>query len=258
MPGERHRILVFQPLFPEGTALDYRMLGLTHWVADQLGEVGLEGASAVFGVPTSDGSTPTKLGASEPLTDAKIREALAANESRYGLLPSFTSLGGVPQLAVARLYEVKRGHPLRTLARWTFEGDTHAFPVAAHNLFVLVATRLGVTFHPHDWTNLFETHDVGAASNYLTALGCFTVCDRGVALDDTARAIPALLSAIGTGMPPAIRLLPHFVDAALRSGAVDEVKLREMVDDAVALVGVVPDDWVATQRSVGIVPGVVN
>lgn len=258
MAEKRDRVLVFQPLFPDGTGLDYRMLGLTHWIADQFGEVGLEGASAVFAVPTEDGSAPTQIGASAPPTDAMIREALVANASRYGLLTSFMVLGGTPALAVARLYEARRGHPLKNLGRWTFEGDTHAFPVAAHNLFVLVATRLGVTFHPHDWTHLFETPDVVVASNFLTALGCFTACDRGFVLGGDEQVLRALLSCIAAGMPAASRLLPHLVEAMLRCGSTDPAMLHAAVEAAVGMVGVVPQEWAPMMRSVGIAPGIVN
>ena len=68
---------------------------------------------------------------SEPPNDAQIRETLVANESRYGLLTSFVSSGGSPHLAIARLVEVRRGHPLRMLGRWKFEGDTNHLPTAA-------------------------------------------------------------------------------------------------------------------------------
>jgi hypothetical protein len=258
MTEPRTRILVFQPLIPVGSNFDYRMLGFAHWITDQLGEIGLEGVSAVFTVPDTDGPSPMKLVGSQPPTDAMIRDTLVENASRFGLMTSFTTLGGEPRLAVARLFEVRRGHPLRTMARWTFDGDTQAFPVAAHGLFVLVAQRLGAKFHPHDWTALFETKDVVVASNFLTALGCYATCDRGIVLDDPVSALRAAMSGVVAGMPPAINFFPHLIAALRDSGSADRNMLRDAMEQACEVVGVVPESWTQVRRELGLATGVIN
>ena len=255
MTAKRERILVFHPLYTLGAKFDYRMLGMQHWITDQLGVVGLEGASLVF---TKPGDGPVKMTASEPPTDGQIRETLVQHESRYGLLSTFAVLGSSPHLAVARLVEVRRGHPLRILGRWTFDGDTHQFPVAAHGLFVLVATRLGAQFKPHAWSDLFGTTDVVAASNFLTAVGCYASCDRGIAIDEPETALRAALSGIAAGMAPAVEFLPHLVESLRASSSAEEGMLTAAVSAAAELVGAVPDAWRPMMRELGIAGGPAN
>lgn len=243
MPQGRDRILVFPPYYSLGAKLDCRTLGVQFWVTDQMMTMGLEPVSALPMVPTTDGSPPTQLAAAPPPTDEEIRETMRAHESRYGLLMTFAILGDTPHLAVARLYEARRGHPLRGLARFAFEGDTDQLPVAAHRLFVETCTRLGAAFKPHAWSDLFGTSDPVVASNYLTALGCFSACDRDLPLVEPHKALHATLSCIATGMPPAIELLPHLVGALRDSGSADPETLEAAVTAAVPLVEVIPDAW---------------
>jgi hypothetical protein len=243
MPQGRDRIFVFPPYYSEGAKLDYRTLGVQFWVTDQMINMGLEPISALPLALTNDGSPTTQLAAAPPPGDDEIRETLLAQQSRYGLLMTFAILGETPHLAVARLYEARRGHPLRGLARFAFDGDTHQLAVAAHRLFVETCTRLGATFKPHVWSDLFGTADPVVASNYLTALGCFSACDHGVPLREAHKALQATLSCIATGMPAAIELLPHLVGALRDSGSAEPAMLEAALTAAVPLVDVVPDAW---------------
>lgn len=263
MPPKRERILVFQPLC--GSAFDYRMLGMTYWLTDRFVELGLEGASAVFTKPSTDPSLARddeppmlELSGSEPPTDAEIRQTLVNSGARFGLLTSFAALAGTPHLAVARLFEARRGHPLRVMARWTFDGDTHSFPAAADLVFVNAATRLGAVIRPHEWSEAFGTTDHVLASNYLTALGCYAACERGIRLDVANQALTAVMSAIVGGMQSAVRLLPELVDALRRTGSADEELLVAAVHTAVDSVAVVPSEWHVMMREAGIAGGVLN
>lgn len=243
MPRGRDRIFVFPPYYSEGAKLDYRTLGVQFWVTDQMVTMGLEPISALPMLLTEDGTPSTQLAAAPPPADEEIRATMLAQESRYDLLLSFAILGDTPHLAVARLYEARRGHPLRALARFAFDGDTHQLAVAAHRLFVETCTRLGAEFKPHAWSDLFGTADPVAASNYLTALGCFSACDHGVPLEQPERALQAALAAITTGMRPAIQLLPHLVDALRSSGWADPAMLEAALTTAVSVVDEVPHAW---------------
>lgn len=258
MTTKRERILVFFPLFTIGAKFDYRMLGVQHWVTDQLGVIGLEGMSVVFTQPSPSGDGTLEVCGSEPPDDAWIREKLVEHESRYGLLSTFAVLDTGPQLAVARLVEVRRGHPLRVLARWKFDGDTNHLPAAAAGLFVLVATRLGAEFKPHDWSDLFGTTDAAAASNFLTALGCYAVCDRGMPLDQPEVVLHAALSGVAVAMRPAIDFLPHLVEALRTSASADEEMLGAAVRKAVELVAIVPDAWRPMMQRFGVASGPAN
>jgi hypothetical protein len=275
MATARERILVFQPLVPasleDGRApFDMRMLGVTHWLADQLGAVGLESVSAVFTRPVNPSNIGTdlleerdrptdpipgvayELTGSTPPTDAEIRSTLVHHEVRYGVLLSFTTLGGTPQLAVARLFEARRGRPLRCLGRWAFEGDTHSFPAAAHKVFMLVAERLGVTFRPHEWTDIFGTEDPVLASNLLTAIGCYAQCDRGIPLESPQLALRAVLTGVARDHAAAISLLPHLVRVLADSGSAEPAMLRAAIEAAMRSVVVVPDGWDAMLATFGL------
>lgn len=224
MSTQRARILVFQPVFTPGAAFDFRMLGVQHWIVDQLGQVGLESMSAIFGEP---GERVERLCASEPPRDAWVRETLVQHDARLGLLLSFAVLGESLRLALARLVEARRGHPLRVLARWKLD-ESDDLPKSAHDVFLGVATRLGAELRPHAWSDLFGTADVAAASSFLTAVGCCAASDRGIVIDQSAMALRAALSAVAAGMPPALDLLPHLVASLRASGSVDEQTLATL------------------------------
>jgi hypothetical protein len=180
-----------------------------------------------------------------PPTDAELRETLLAHESRYGVLATFAVLGERPYLASVRLLEARRGHPLRALQRWKFEGETDALPAAAHTVVVQVAARLGFELAPSTWQQLFGTSDPILASNYFTALGCFSACDHGFVLEAPETALRAVVSGVAAGMAPARALLPHLVTVLERTGSADPEMLRAAVDAAVASCGALPDDWAA-------------
>ena len=113
MTTARPRVLVLQPLFTVGASLDYRMFGFQFWIADQLTAIGLEGASGIFR-PNDASDGPPEMIATHPPTDSDVRDVLVANEARYGVLASFAVLGARPYLSSVRLFEARRGHPLRT------------------------------------------------------------------------------------------------------------------------------------------------
>ena len=234
----RPRILVLQPFITEGAPLDYRLLGLQFWLADRFTDIGLEGASALCRAPESEA-----LVSSSPPTDEQLRRTLIENAAQYGLVTSFVVLGARPHLAIARLVRAQRGHPLRMLARWKFEGESEHLPAAAHRLLVEIAPRLGVGLRPSTWAQVFDTDDGAIAGNFLTALGCHAACDQGFAVDEPEAALRALLSAISRRMGPAIELLPHFVKSLRSSGSAPTEMLRAAVDAALEIVGEPPPSW---------------
>lgn len=234
----RPRVLVLQPFITEGAPLDYRLLGMQFWLADRLTDVGLEGASALC-----RSSETEALVSTTPPTDDQFRRTLLANAAQYGVFMSFAVLGGRPYLAVARLVQAKRGLPLRTLARWKFDGDTEHLPAVAHRLLVEIAPRLGVGLRPSTWPQVFDTEDSVIAGNFLTALGCHATCDQGFGIDDPEVALRALLSAISERMGPAIELLPHFVRSLRASGSAPPDMLSAAVDAALDAIDSAPPSW---------------
>lgn len=234
----RPRVLVFQPLFTEGAPLDYRLLGLQFWLADRLTDLGFEGASSLFRNAETE-----NLMAVTPPTDDQIRRMLLDNGALYGVLMSFVVLGGRPSLAVARLFRAQRGHPLRTLARWKFEGETEHIPAAGHRVLIEIAPRLGVGLGPTTWAQVFGTEDAAIAGNFLTALGCHAVADQGFTIDQPEEALRALLSGVARGMRPAIEFLPHFVASLRASGSAPPDMLSAAVEAALDMVGAPPPSW---------------
>lgn len=168
------------------------------------------------------------------------------------MLTSFVVLGGRPHLAVARLVQAKRGLPLRTLARWKFEGDSEHLPLVAHRLLLEIASRLGVVLGPSTWTQVFGTDDPVLAGNFLTALGCHAACEQGFAIDDPHSALRALLSAISKGMGPARDLLPHLVTSLRASGSAPTEILHAAVHAAADMIGAVPPSWQPMLREFGV------
>lgn len=248
------RVLVLPPFFTIGAKLDFRMLGFQYWIADQLTAIGLEGASGLFR-RSDEGAAPDarpQLVTSQPPTDTELRETLIANESRYGVVSTFAVLGERPYLATVRLVEVRRGHPLRALQRWKFDGDTDALPAAAHAVVVQIATRLGFVLAPSTWQKLFDTSDPILASNHFTALGCYSACDEGFAIDAPEAALRAALSGIAAGMRPAQGLFPHLVEALERSGSAPPEMLRDAVSAASSACAVVPEAWAAMIERLGV------
>ena len=100
----------------------------------------------------------------------------------------------------------------------------------AHGVFVPVAERLAAKFHPHDWSAIFCTSDVVVESNFLTALGCYAACDRGLAVEDLVGALRAVMSGIVAGLQPAIGLFPHLIGELRDSGSAEREMLRDPVE----------------------------
>lgn len=236
--ASRPRVLVFQPLFTETAPLNYRLLGLQFWLADRFTEIGLEGASALFQSVDSEALVSTT-----PPTDAQIRRTMLENAAQYGVLTSFAVLGDRPYLALARLFRAQRGHPLRAVARWKFEGGDEHLPAAAHRLLNEIAPRLGVVLGPNTWTQAFGTDDPIIAGNFLTALGCHAACEQGFTIDAPEAALHALLSAISGRMGPAIELFPHFITSLRASGSAPHDMLRAAVHAGIEAVGAAPPAW---------------
>lgn len=234
----RPRVLVFQPLVSAGAPHDYRLLGLQFWLADRFNDVGFEGASALFRDAESG-----RLISMTPPPDDQIQRALLDNAAQYGLLTSFAVLGGQPHIAVARLFRAQRGHPLRTLARWKFEGDSEHLPGAAHRLLIEAASRLGVVLAPTTWMDVFETHDATAANNFLAALGCHSVADQGGTVEKSEGALQAILSAISGGMAPAIKFFPHLITSLRTSGSAPREMLSAAIHAALDMVASAPASW---------------
>lgn len=242
----RPRILVLQPFITEGAPLDYKLLGLQFWLADRFTDIGLEGASGLFRSQES-----AALMSSSPPTDEQLRRTLLENSAQYGLVTSFVVLGGPPHLAIARLVRAQRGHPLRTLARWKFEGESEHLPAAAHRLLVEIAPRLGVGLRPSTWAQVFDTDDGVIAGNFLTALGCHAACEQGFAVDEPEAALRAVLSAVAKRMGPALELLPHFVKSLRSSGSAPTEMLRAAVDAALEVIGEPPPSWKSMLSELG-------
>jgi hypothetical protein len=243
------RVLVFQPVFSHGAGLDFRMLGVQFWIADRLTSIGLEGASALMRSP--DEVEPHLTATTAP-GDDDIAAALAGNAARFGLVTAFSVLGGQPQLAVAKLAEV-RGNDLHVLARWTFEGGEH-MAAAALRLFVETAAKLGYTIEPVGWDVVFDTGDATVAGNYLTALGALSVIEQGFAFDEDSAetSLRALLSGVQVKMRPAVDLLPRLVVALHDHGRAPIEMLRAAVEAARQLLPMAPESWAPMLRVVGI------
>lgn len=260
----RPRVLVLQPLFTVGEKLDYRMLGFQFWIAEMLTAIGFEGASALFANPDASGG-PREIVAVEPPTDAELRQTLHANEARFGVVASFAVLGECPHLAVVRLVELRRGHPLRKLQRWTFDGETDHLPAAAYTVLIEIARRLGVVIEPSGWPHVLGTSNAEIASSHFTALGCFAACDQGFVVDAPELALQAALSGIAAGMEASVQLFPHLVRALLASGSAETDTVRAAVSAATDLLarnqdrisnripGELPGDWQAMLRDLGLV-----
>lgn len=240
------RIFVFQPVFSHGADLDYRLLGVQHWLADALTRVGL---TALSGLMHAEDDR-TQLVATTTPTDAQIRSTLVEHGARFGLLTVFAMLGQEPHLAVARLAEVRRGHPLRNRVRLT-PSDADPLPVAAHRVFSEVVARAGLGELVSTWTDAFETGETALANNYLTALGCFSSCDLGIPITGPETAVEAALTGVRAGIAPHIQLLPRLIESLRTSGSSDPTTLAALVDAAVSAVGTPPESWRAMLNRFG-------
>ena len=236
------RILVLQPLIAPGSPFDYRMLGYQYLIADCLTQAGFEGASGLFRRPDPSDRARELVGTETP-SDGELRKTLLEHGARYGLLSWFEAFQGEPSLSTVRLCEVRRGRPLRTLARWQFGGETHSFPLATCTVLVDVAARLGREIQPANWEALLGTADEGIASSYLAALGCYSAADQGFVIAEPERALRAMVLGIQGGMGPAVNMMPRLVEALAESGSADEATLRAAVEAALEVVGDVPTDW---------------
>lgn len=251
--ANRPRVLVFQPLVAAGEPFSARLLGLQFWLAERLTDIGLEGASGLFRIAGSE-----RLMFPEPPTDAEVRRTMLENGALFGVVTSFVVLGGRPHLAVARLFRAQRGHPLRLLARWKFEGESEHLPAAAHRLLIEIAPRLGVGLQPSTWAQVFGTNDTVAADDFLAALGCYSASDQGFVIDDPEAALRAILSAISRGMKPAIEFLPHLVKSLRTSGSAPVEMLSAAVHRAIDVVGVAPASWQPVIRELAPERGLLN
>jgi hypothetical protein len=245
----RPRVLVFQPLFTYGALLDYRILGIQHWLEHRLTQLGFEGASTVASVP----GTQT-LFATEAPTDAEIRATLDGAQAQFGVLMSFAILGDHPQLVLARLYEGGPGRPFRGNARIAFDGEATHLPAAAFELLGSVAQRLGERIEETSWPEAFGTTEVPVANNYLTALGCHSTCEAGIPFDDPEAALTACMSGVHHGVKPHIDLLPALVASLHASKSAPPDMLAAAVEAAVASVAAPPASWRPMMDRFGVRP----
>ena len=250
MAAAPQRIFVFQPVFSHGADLDYRLLGVQHWLAEALTHLGL---TAMSGLMRAEDDRAELVATTTP-TDGQIRATLVEHGARFGLLTVFAILGGEPHLAVARLVEARRGHPLRNRLRLT-PGDTESLPSAAHHVLAEVAARAGLGELRSTWTDAFETSDPTLAGNYLTALGCFSSCDLGLPIPSPETPVQAALTGVRAGVKPHVELLPRLIESLRTSGSSDAATLTAMVDAAVSAVGTPPASWAAMLKRYGISRG---
>jgi hypothetical protein len=193
-----------------------------------------------------------QLFAAEAPSDPLIRSTLLDAESRYGLLTSFAVLGDTPRLAIARLVEARRGLPLRVLFRTKHDEELEHIAAAAHRVAVAVVTRLGGDVVPSHWSDLFGTTDAKLAANYLTALGCHSACDMGIAIDDPEGALRAAISGIQHGIALHIELFPQLVESLQRTRSADTAMLVAAVSAALTVLPSPPQTWAAMLRRLGL------
>ncbi|HWB77834.1 MAG TPA: hypothetical protein VG755_22860 [Nannocystaceae bacterium] len=242
------RVLVFQPIFTHGAGLDFRVLGVQFWIADRLGALGLEGASALMRDPEADEPRITATSAPD---DDDIAKALASNGARYGLVTTFAVQDDRPRLAIGKLAELRAGQ-LHVLGSWTFD-RAEPLPAATLRLLMQSAAKLGHALEPVAWELVFDTTDATIAGNYLTALGALSVIEQGFAFDEDSAetSLRALLSGVQVKMRPAIDLLPRLVDALHDHERAPIEMLRAAVEAAHDLLPLPPDSWTPMLRSVG-------
>jgi hypothetical protein len=188
-------------------------------------------------------------------SDSEVRGTLLEQKARYGLLTSFVVLGTQPSLAVARLVDARRGHPLRALLRHRPDDGGAQLPAAAHAVVVAVARKLGIAVVPSHWSEIFGTPDPRLAGNYLTALGVHSACDLGFVVGEPEAALQAVLSGIPGRVGPHVELLPGLVDSLRRSGAADRALLTAAVGTAVEAIGDPPPAWRPMLQSLDLAPG---
>ena len=245
-------VLVLPPLWTVGAPFDFRVQGVTYWLGQKLAELGLPGAS---GVMTRQVSATKELIGTEPPADADIRAKLIEAGAKHGLLLSFAVLSTGPTLALARLFEVRRGLPLRTIGRWRFEDPSAHLATDAFALLDAVATRLGANVSFTDWSDAFGTNSLTVAGSWLTALGGLAIIEQGLALEHQASgALEALEHAIAGRVPQAIQVLPHYFAALRRAHSADDILLTASLHRALAHVGEPPANWQPELARYGVAP----
>jgi hypothetical protein len=246
MSEERPRIMIFQPFIPEGAAIDYRVLGVQFWLTDQLSSLGFEAASAMFSDPRV--RHERRLIAVTPPTEQQLLDTLNANGCHFAVLTRF-ELDATPRLTVAQLFNT-RG----LVGRIEIGGRNDVLPAAAHELLTNILRGIGLEVEAPAWQTAYGTGDIGAATNYLSALGAHSLCDQGFRAENARGSLQALRSAIAAGMAPAMRLLPHLVASLRRTGSADETLCRDEVREALARVKVTPPDWAPMLSELGVTP----
>lgn len=245
--AKRPRIIVLQPFYTVDAPFDVRLFGIQCWIADALPALQLEVGSSVNRVEGSD----TFVHVTMP-TDGELRATLVENEAAYGLLTIFEADGQTPRIRVARLVEVQRGRPLRTLERCAFDGETAHLPLAGVEIVRRVAARLGRKVQPVTWQQAFGTDDLALADRYLTALGIYAMAEQGIAVIQPEVALAGLVAAIEGRVGAAIGFFPNFIECCRRWRLVDEVHMIVAASAAVAALGEAPAAWIPTFSKLGL------